>query len=90
MAGYEIVRKSSAGKDLTNIDKQYIPKIVETIESLVSNPFPQDYRKLHGSEKSYRTRPDDYRIIYQVDTNKRLIVIYHYVSARKYIVNNLP
>ncbi|MBA3037696.1 MAG: type II toxin-antitoxin system RelE/ParE family toxin [Desulfobacterium sp.] len=49
------------------IDKQYIQKIVEAIESLAENPFPPQSKKLKHSESSYRLRVGDYRVIYQVD-----------------------
>lgn len=82
MASYEIQWKHSAEKDLRGIDRQYIPRIVEAVQSLLDDPFPPQHRKLHGSESSYRIRIGDYRVIYQVDSEKQLIVIYH-VRHRK-------
>jgi mRNA-degrading endonuclease RelE of RelBE toxin-antitoxin system len=35
-----------------------------------------------GAEVSYRIRVGDYRVVYQVDTKKKLIIIYH-VRHRK-------
>jgi mRNA-degrading endonuclease RelE of RelBE toxin-antitoxin system len=55
MAHYKIYWKKSAEKDLLNIDKKLIPKIVSIIEALSTNPFPKNIRKLHGTGK-YRTR----------------------------------
>jgi len=40
------------------------------------------YRKLQGTNKLYRIRVGDYRIIYQVDTNKNFLTIY-YVRHRR-------
>lgn len=82
MASYEIKWKRSAERELRGIDKQYIPKILEAVESLVNDPFPMKHRKLHGAETSYRIRVGDYRVIYQVDTVNKLVVIYH-VRHRK-------
>jgi len=82
MGSYEIKWKHSAEKDLRSIDRQFIPRILEVIESLADNPFKFKYRKLQGSESSYRIRVGDYRIIYQVDIKEKLIVIYH-VRHRK-------
>jgi len=72
MASYEIQWKHSAEKDLRGIDRQYIARILEAIESLSENPFPPQHRKLHGSESSYRIRRGDYRVIYQVNLKKSL------------------
>ena len=76
MASFEIQFKSSAERDLQNIDKQYIPRIIKTIESLAANPFPLQYCKLRGTERLYRIRVGDYRVIYQVDTEAKIVTIY--------------
>ena len=82
MASYEIQWKHSAEKDLRGIDKQFISRIIEAINSLSDDPFPSKHRKLQGTESSYRIRIGDYRVIYQVDIEKKIIVIYH-VRHRK-------
>jgi len=66
MGIYRIEWKPSAVKELTKIDRNYIPHIIKTVEALSKNPFPSGVRKLHGVEHSYRVRAGDYRIIYQV------------------------
>ena len=40
MALFKINWKSSSERDLRKIDKQYIPRILDAIESLANNPFP--------------------------------------------------
>lgn len=83
MASYEIEWKHSAEKELKGIDRQHIPQILEVVESLTNNPFPLQHRKLHGVESSYRIRVGDYRVIYQVDLEKKLVVIYHVRHRRE-------
>ena len=82
MGYYEIKWKHSAEKDLRGIDRQFISQIIEAVGSLSENPFPSQSRRLKGAESSYRIRIGDYRIIYQVDSKKKLIIIYH-VRHRK-------
>lgn len=82
MASYEVEWKHSAEQELKGIDRQYIPRILEAVESLANNPFPLHHRKLHGVESSYRIRVGYYRVIYQVDTEHKRVVIYH-VRHRK-------
>jgi mRNA interferase RelE/StbE len=77
MASFEINWKTSAEHDLRRIDKQYISRILNVIESLAENPFPAQSKKLRDSEASYRIRIGDYRVIYQVDTKGEIITIYH-------------
>jgi len=71
MALFEINWKSSSEHDLKKIDRQYIARILDAIESLMDNPFPSQSKKLKDSESSYRLRIGDYRVIYQVDSKKK-------------------
>ncbi len=82
MAYYKIIWKKSAYKDLKKIDKKQIPRVIQSIESLSTNPFPEGCRKLHGSIMQYRIRVGDYRIIYQVQFEGKIIIIF-YVRHRK-------
>jgi mRNA interferase RelE/StbE len=77
MDSYEIRWKRAAERDLRNIDLQQIPKIINAVESLVDNPFPPQRRKLRGSQRDYRIRVGDYRVIYQVDTEAKIVIIYY-------------
>ena len=77
MDSFKIDLRGSSEHDLKKIDRQYIPRILEAIESLAENPFPGQSKKLKDSESSYRLRVGDYRVIYQVDQEKKTIVIYH-------------
>ena len=82
MASYKIQWKHSAEKELRGIDRQLISRILSAIESLAVEPYPTQHRKLQGSESSFRIRIGDYRVIYQVDTENKVILIYH-VRHRK-------
>jgi mRNA interferase RelE/StbE len=83
MGSYEIQWKSSATRDLHNIDSQQIPRIIKAVESLANNPFPPQHRKIRGSVRDYRIRIGDYRVVYQVHTKSRAVIIYH-VRHRRY------
>ena len=77
MGLFKLDPKESLEHDLRKIDRQFIPKILEAIENLSENPFPVQSRKMKGSESSYRLRVGDYRVIYQVDTANKVVIIYH-------------
>ncbi len=77
MGSFEIRFKHSAEADLKKIDRQFLPKILAGVETLSNNPFPSGCRKITGSESSFRVRAGDYRIIYQVDSDQKEIVIFH-------------
>ena len=75
MDSYRIRWKKSAYKELRKIQKKYIPKIIESVENLSENPIPSGAKKLYGSEKSYRIRVGDYRIIYEIEQQQLIIQI---------------
>ena len=66
MAKYEISIKKSAVKELENIPKKELQKIVKKIKTLSSDPRPQGFQKLSHREQ-YRIRQGDYRIIYSIE-----------------------
>ncbi len=63
---YKIEWKQSAVKELRQLPKETVSRILKAVEELSSNPFPNQTRKLAGSEHSFRIRVGDYRIIYSV------------------------
>jgi len=66
MAKYKITIKKSAAKELSDIPKKDLPKIVKRIQTLAQNPRPHGSQKLSRKEQ-YRVRQGDYRIVYSVD-----------------------
>jgi len=58
-------------------------RIIEVVDSLANNPFPPQHRKLRGGKASYRIRVGDYRVIYQVDLEKKFVTIYHVRHRRE-------
>ena len=55
---------------------------MEHVDSLATDPFPRGTSKLSGAEHLYRVRVGDYRIIYSVDDQAKLIFV-HYVRHRR-------
>ena len=66
MASYRLEWRRSTRKDLRRIAAADVAKIIAAAESLAQDPFPPGCTKLSGSERSYRIRVGDYRILYDV------------------------
>ncbi|MBC8323189.1 MAG: type II toxin-antitoxin system RelE/ParE family toxin [Candidatus Marinimicrobia bacterium] len=73
---YKIEIVKSAEKESQKIDKKYLRRIVASINTLSDNPFPLNTKKLVGSDSSYRLRAGQYRILYEVDTNNKIVTIF--------------
>jgi len=74
MAKYKITIKKSAAKELQDIPKKNLRRIVKSIQSLARNPRPQGCQKLSGQNR-FRLRQGDYRIVYSVDDKDYIVDI---------------
>jgi mRNA interferase RelE/StbE len=72
---YEILIEKRAEKGLDRIPSGVVARIVAKIRELKENPRPAGCRKIEGEEKAYRIRIGDYRVVYEVDDEKKQIVI---------------
>ena len=88
MASFSINVKPSAEKDLRRLTRDIILRAIEKIEGLKSDPFPSQSTRISGSERLYRLRVGDYRIIYEVDPKAKEITI-HYIRLRSISYRNL-
>ncbi len=82
MAFYKVVLKPSLEKDLHSVPKATVGRILVSIESLAHDPRPQKSVKLTGAENLYRIRVGDYRIIYGVDDDVKMVVV-QYIRHRR-------
>jgi mRNA interferase RelE/StbE len=82
MASFRVEFAGSAEKDLRRCSPELAAKIVRRIEVLQGDPIPRQSQKLRGTERTYRLRVGDYRVIYEVEPGMHVIVIY-YIRHRR-------
>jgi mRNA interferase RelE/StbE len=82
MAAYNISLKPSVEKDLRPPPKSIAARVIEQIDGLKTDPIPRQALKLSNAERLYRIRVGDYRIVYEVDTKTKQVLI-HYVRHRR-------
>jgi mRNA interferase RelE/StbE len=75
MASYRLEWRRSTRKDLRRIPSTDVVRIIAALESLAEDPFPTGCVKLSGSERSYRIRVGDYRILYDVQGHCLIIEV---------------
>ena len=68
----EILR--SAQKQLSKINRQDQDRIISTVEALADNPRSQGCKKLSG-RPAWRIRIGSYRVIYEIQDNKLLVLV---------------
>ena len=74
MERFEVIFKQSVAKDLRQIPKKDVARILKRIEALREEPRPPGVEKLSGQEK-YRIRQGVYRILYEIRNNELIIVV---------------
>ncbi len=65
MARYELRFKTSVARDLRDVPKTDVRRILERIDALRDDPRPAGCEKLSAQER-YRIRQGNYRILYEI------------------------
>ena len=66
MALFEIQWRSSTKKDLRRIPREEVSRILAAVAQLREEPLPHGSEKLTGSDRTYRIRIGDYRVVYEL------------------------
>ena len=75
MAGFEILIKRSATKEIEAISrKKDRQRIVRKIRELAEDPRPPGCQKLSGRDR-YRIRQGPYRIVYSVEDDRLIVYV---------------
>ena len=74
MAKYKISTRKPVLKELEDIPKKDLQKVLKKIQALSANPRPQGSQKLSNKER-YRIRHGNYRIVYSVQDKELTINI---------------
>ena len=86
MANYSLAFKKSVAKDLRNIPRKDVKQILKCIQRLREDPRAEGCIKLSGQER-YRVRQGVYRIIYEIQ-DSRLIILVVKVAHRRVVYKN--
>ena len=72
---YRIIIERCAQKESAKVPRNHRAAIDKVILYLSSNPRPRNVIKLTDRE-GYRIRIGDYRVLYTIDDNAKVVVIY--------------
>ena len=75
MEPFSIQWRSSTKKDIRSLPRQEVARIVAAVAELAGEPLPHGAQKLSGAERTYRIRVGDYRVIYEVFSDSRIVDI---------------
>ena len=72
---YRIIIPKLVQKQLDDLPKKQRELLISAIRLLVDEPRPSGVKKLKGYDKTYRIRVGDYRIIYKIEDQEKLILV---------------
>ena len=73
--GYAITFAKPAREELERLDRPIVNRIFPAIESLAHNPRPAKCKKLSGVQNRWRIRVGDYRVVYQIFDDDKVVDI---------------
>ncbi|PYK35602.1 MAG: type II toxin-antitoxin system RelE/ParE family toxin [Verrucomicrobia bacterium] len=75
MASFNLQWRASTRKDLRRLPREAISRIVAAVAKLAEEPLPRGSEKLTGSERTYRIRVGDYRVVYELLRDAKIVEI---------------
>jgi mRNA interferase RelE/StbE len=75
VARYVLDIKPSARKELENLSDSLIARLASKIDSLAADPRPSGCRKLRGYKDFWRIRVGEYRVVYIIDDDRKMVSV---------------
>ncbi len=82
MAEYRVFLRRSAVRELRDLPRKDLRRVVDRIKLLTSDPRPHGSEKLTGQER-YRIRQGDYRIVYSVQDDELSVWVVRIAHRRE-------
>jgi mRNA interferase RelE/StbE len=70
---YRVFLERAAEKDLSRLSSEVHDRVITTIRGLAKNPRPAGCGKLAGSKHDWRIRVGDYRVVYEIADEIRIV-----------------
>jgi mRNA interferase RelE/StbE len=72
---YRVLLERAAERDLNRLSSEVHDRVIVAIQALATNPRPPGCRKLAGSRNDWRIRVGDYRVVYEIADQIRVVRI---------------
>ena len=70
---YRVLLERGAEKDLSRLSSEIHDRVITAIQALANNPRPPGCRKLAGGKNDWRIRVGDYRVVYEIADEIRVV-----------------
>ncbi len=73
MTTYRVLLERAAEKDLARLSSAIHDRVIVAIQALARNPRPSGCRKLAAGQNNWRIRVGDYRVVYEIADEIRVV-----------------
>ncbi len=70
---YRVFLERAAEKDLNRLSSEIHARVITAIRGLAGDPRPPGCRKLSGGKNDWRIRVGDYRVVYEIADEIRIV-----------------
>jgi mRNA interferase RelE/StbE len=84
---YQVTVPKAIRKQIDALPLEILNRVAEIIQDLAVNPRPDGVTKLKGTDRTYRIRVGDYRIVYDI-YDKDLVVVLIRCQHRREVYRN--
>ena len=74
-ARYTVIVTPKADKEIEALDSKLRRQVLAKLEALENNPRPAGCLKLTGEESLWRARVREYRILYEIQDKKLIVLV---------------
>jgi mRNA interferase RelE/StbE len=75
MSGYAVKIAPAAQRTMKKLEQLVLRRIVRALEGLATDPRPSGVEKISQDPRFWRIRVGDYRTVYWVDDDNKIIVV---------------
>lgn len=80
---YKIVLRPAARRDSDALDRKTYDRILSKMNVLKMEARPTGAKKLVGRDNEYRLRIGEYRVLYEIDDNEKIVRIFRVLHRRE-------
>ncbi|AVH73028.1 type II toxin-antitoxin system RelE family toxin [Nostoc sp. 'Lobaria pulmonaria (5183) cyanobiont'] len=81
---YQVVLAPSSVQTITQLDSVVQQLLAQKLEELALNPLPEDAHPLKETERLYKVRLGEYRIIYKIEDQPLLVTVIKIAHLKDY------
>jgi mRNA interferase RelE/StbE len=80
---YDVVLPFGVEKKIRKFPKKIIERVRDALDRLKTDPIPFNCKPLQGFDSRYRIRISEYRIVYEVDDGRIVILVINIDHRKK-------